>query len=148
MWDATHCLVLIVCLCFLLCLQVLLQTWVFSFVTLSVWTSCVLCHHCKPLATRVNTTCHGCFDGQASGSIYELSGHWIQLRRHSNIFWLWLTLELLKLALELGYGSPFSRPSIFKSLLHVLCHLILWKGRESKQNSFKKKKKDYYANFL
>lgn len=58
---------------------------------------------------------HNCFYG--SEFISELSGRWIQVSRNSEVFWVWITLELFyaalfigKLALELTQGFPLSRP--------------------------------------
>lgn len=38
--------------------------------------------------------CHRYFDGPGSEFISELSGHWIQCRKDSNILWVWVMLKL------------------------------------------------------
>lgn len=65
----------------------------------------------------LRNACHGCFDSQGSKFlISELSGHWIQFSRDSNVFWVWTMLEYRfmvfcfteKLALELESFCPMS----------------------------------------
>lgn len=78
---------------------------------------CCLCH--RWLLATTTTASHGCFDGQGSENLTsELSSHWIKFSRDSTVFRVWIILKLLydvllilKLARELGYGFPFSRPN-------------------------------------
>lgn len=83
----------------------------------STFTGFYLCSVCRsqPPVTITNAASRGCFHGQGLDFISELSGHWIQFSRDSNVSWagilmlFYAVLIYSKLTLEFGYGCPFSR---------------------------------------